>query len=164
MSSKHDIYPSRLITYTNIHLRPSHRNSPSTPSIPPLPRPNPQRAPDPDTHAHSPETALVTLLSEAENLLFQITHRSPPRGPLVHIRVHQAPYRSAQCGDHGNDTPIGAEILNAPYYTDDEGGETKERAVSRSDKGRDEPETFGVILDEACCLEDGAQGENRRRG
>lgn len=56
------------------------------------------------------------------------------RGVLVKAGIDEAPQGSACCREHGNDTPVRAEVLNAPDHGDDDGDEGECAPVTEADK------------------------------
>lgn len=56
-------------------------------------------------------------------------------GILIRARIHDAPDRRASCRNHSHDTPVRAEILDAPDDGDDDGHEGERAAVAEADEG-----------------------------
>lgn len=102
----------------------SNRNTSLTPPTRAFPGPNPKRTSNPNTNSHSPESRRIAVLPIAHNILLGIqprAERSSLRSHLINMRIHDAPECSSSCRNHGYDSPIRAEILNAPDDGDHEG-------------------------------------------
>ena len=132
---------THVIIYKRQYL---HRNPPSTPPTPSLPSPQPQRTPNPHTHRHRPESRSITLPPITKHiilrLLSQPTSTLTIRSPLINTTIH--------------DSPVRAEIFDAPDYGYNEGSKGEQSTVTGSDKRGDEPESLGVVLNKAGCEDD----------
>ena len=149
-----------------IHLHPSHptptsplsnRNPSRHPPPPPPPRPRPQPHRHQPTHRHRPKRARETAPPPAQALPL-------PYPSLIHNGVDGAPDGRARGGHHGDDAPVGAEVLHAPHDADDDGGEGEDGAVARAGEGGHEREVGRVRGDEGGGEQEEGEGEEEGGG
>ncbi|GMF77770.1 unnamed protein product [Aspergillus oryzae] len=74
-------------------------------------------------------------------------------GVLVKAGVDEAPQCSACCREHGNDTPVRAEVLNTPDNGDDDGAEGERAPVTEADKACGYMGQFRVLDRKGRCEE-----------
>lgn len=115
-------------------------NNPPPPPSPPRnqPRshsdPNAQRAPHrPKPITPPPDTVSVNTAPDGI------------RRVLVPTGVDDAPHGGARGGHHGDDAPVGAEVLDAPNDGDDDGDEGEGATVAQPHEGGGEVEELRVV-------------------
>ena len=86
------------------------------------------------------------------------------RRPLINSTIHQTPHRRANSRSRGDNTPISAEVLDAPDDGDDDGGKGEDGAVAGADGGADEPEEVAVVLEETGGEQELAEGHEEGEG
>ena len=125
-----------------------HSDTSPLPTSRDAPSPHEQPARYPHANRHSPERRRVAALAIAQNIVgitldaWLITGR----GSLVHHRVDGAPESRSSGWGHGKNTPVRAEVLDAPYYAYDDGRQREDCAVAGTDEGGDGGEAGCVVL------------------
>lgn len=133
------------------------------PWAPPCVDPKPHG--NPNTDCHGPECRRVAALPVTQHIIHILladTHTI--RTALIHPRVNCAPECCASRRRHGQDAPVGTEILNAPYHTDNDGRQAEDSAVTGTDQGGNEGEALGVVLHEAGCEGELAERKEESEG
>lgn len=147
---------------------PHHKSNSNALSLPPAwppPRIHPQPHGHPNRNRHSPERRRIAPAPIAQYVInIALAHAHVIRTPLIHVSVNSTPQRRPRRRRHGQYSPVGAEILDAPDDADDDGGQAEDGAVASADEGGDEGEAGGVVLDEAGGEEELAEGEEEGKG
>jgi len=90
--------------------------------------------------------------------------RTHIHGALIRPRVDDPPHGGPRGGHHGDDAPVGAEVLNAPDDGDDDGDEGEGAAVAGADEGGAEVEEARVVQRQRGREEEEAQREEEGAG
>lgn len=123
-------------------------NSPPPPN-PPSNRPNHNRNHNTNRTTHSPEPKAPPPMTLSIGSCATRIH-----GILISARIHNTPKRRPGRRDHSHDSPVRAEVLDAPNDGDDDGDEGEGAAIAEANKS-------GSYVGEAWVLEWEGGGEEK---